>query len=277
MKSGYVKSLLIATFTALGILPALAQARLVDLGARGYALNNSGEAALASGLYSNGTTSGSTSSATPLAINASGPVAGYTAGVLFGYGGGRLTHLLPPWATGATGSDGGQAPGINSIGTIVGWIDPLMTEGSGASGEGFSDRNGIRTQFYECPWRAGEQYGNRPVAISDEGQIAGTFCCSLSVDGCTTHLINKSVNEFTTVPLPAAVWVVGAGLLGFIAISRPRRLSAKVRNVSESSEAPHANAEDRPQVETLRIVVDQRLLQPARRVVLRWHGSKRAY
>jgi hypothetical protein len=36
-------------------LPVLAQAQVIDLGATtGYALNNSGEAAIASGIYANG-------------------------------------------------------------------------------------------------------------------------------------------------------------------------------------------------------------------------------
>jgi hypothetical protein len=40
MKSGYVKSVAIAAFAALGILPVIAQAQLIDLGATtGYALN----------------------------------------------------------------------------------------------------------------------------------------------------------------------------------------------------------------------------------------------
>jgi hypothetical protein len=82
MKSGYVKSVAIAAWVAWGVVPVAAQAQLVDLGATtGYALNNSGEAALASGIYSNGTVTplpalpalpGSTTPATPLAINASG-------------------------------------------------------------------------------------------------------------------------------------------------------------------------------------------------------------
>jgi hypothetical protein len=38
-----VKSLAIAAFAALGVLPVIAQAQLVDLGvATGYAINNSG-------------------------------------------------------------------------------------------------------------------------------------------------------------------------------------------------------------------------------------------
>ena len=50
MTSQYVKSLAIAAFAALGILPVLAQAQLIDLGvATGYAINNSGQAALSTG------------------------------------------------------------------------------------------------------------------------------------------------------------------------------------------------------------------------------------
>jgi hypothetical protein len=83
MKSGYVQSLAIAAFMALWLLPAAAQTQLVDLGvATGYAINNAGQVALSTGIYSNGAVTplpalpGSTTPATPLAINASGQVAG---------------------------------------------------------------------------------------------------------------------------------------------------------------------------------------------------------
>ena len=52
MKSRYVKSLAIAAFAALGILPVTAQAQLIDLGvATGYAINNAGQVALDGYLY----------------------------------------------------------------------------------------------------------------------------------------------------------------------------------------------------------------------------------
>jgi hypothetical protein len=108
-KSRYGKSFAVPAFAALSISPMLAQAQLVDLGATtGYALNNSGVVALASGLYSNGTVTalpalpGWTTPATPLALNASGqaagsavPATGYPAGVAIEFSGGTLTNLTP--------------------------------------------------------------------------------------------------------------------------------------------------------------------------------------
>jgi hypothetical protein len=49
------------------------------------------------------------------------------------------------------------------------------------------------------------------------------------------------VSDFTTVPIPAAVWLLGAGLLGLIAVARPRGLVAK--NLPQAS---HATVEKRP-------------------------------
>jgi hypothetical protein len=61
------------------------------------------------------------------------------------------------------------------------------------------------------------------------------------------------VSEFTTVPLPVAGWLLGAGLLGLIAIGRPRRLGPKNLNASRgSSQASHASAEKKLQGEALK-------------------------
>jgi hypothetical protein len=59
-----------------------------------------------------------------------------------------------------------------------------------------------------------------------------------------------SVSEFTRVPLPVAGWLLGAGLLGLIAIGRPRRLGPK--DLNASSQASHASAEKKPQGEALK-------------------------
>jgi hypothetical protein len=82
MKSRYVKSLAIAAYAALGILPAAARAQLIDLGvATGYAINNAGQVVLSTGIYTNGTTTpfpalqGQTSPAVGGAINNAGQVA----------------------------------------------------------------------------------------------------------------------------------------------------------------------------------------------------------
>jgi hypothetical protein len=62
-----------------------------------------------------------------------------------------------------------------------------------------------------------------------------------------------SVSEFTTVPLPVAGWLLGAGLLGLIAIGRPRRSGpVDLRASFRSSQASHASAEKKPQAEPLK-------------------------
>jgi hypothetical protein len=81
MKSHCVRFLAAATLATFGMLPAAAQTNLVDLGAAtGYAINNAGQVALSTGIYSGGTVTplpalpGSTAPAVPYAINASGPI-----------------------------------------------------------------------------------------------------------------------------------------------------------------------------------------------------------
>jgi hypothetical protein len=62
-----------------------------------------------------------------------------------------------------------------------------------------------------------------------------------------------SVSEFTAVPLPVAGWLLGAGILGLIAIGRPRRSGpVDLRASFRSSQASHASAEKKPQVEPLK-------------------------
>jgi hypothetical protein len=52
------------------------------------------------------------------------------------------------------------------------------------------------------------------------------------------NFFTATVSEFTTVPLPAAGWLLGAGLLGLIAIGRPRRLFHEDRKDSLEEAAP---------------------------------------
>jgi hypothetical protein len=70
------------------------------------------------------------------------------------------------------------------------------------------------------------------------------------------------VGESTTVPIPAAVWLLGTGLLGFIAVARPRRLIAK-----NPPQAFHATAQRRPHGE----VVKSR--ERARTSEYRWYAA----
>jgi len=131
MNLRYVKSLAIAALVALGILPAAVQAQLVDLGvATGYAINNAGQVALSTGIYTSGTVTalpalpGSTSPAVPLAINDTGQAVGYavdSTGIEHAvrFSNGALTDLN---ATIAFNNIKAEATGINASGTVVGWL-----------------------------------------------------------------------------------------------------------------------------------------------------------
>src|ERR1700735_4547330 len=83
MKLRHKKYAVIAC-SAIGVFPLLARAQLVDLGeVTAHAINNNGQVALDQGVYSNGVITplpalpGGSTPAVPLAINASGSVAGY--------------------------------------------------------------------------------------------------------------------------------------------------------------------------------------------------------
>jgi probable HAF family extracellular repeat protein len=199
MKSRYVKSFAVAGFAALGVLPVLVQAQLVDLGsATGYAINNAGQVALSTGIYSNGAVTplpalpGYTTPVTPFAINASGQVA---ASGPSEYSGGTLTKLLPSSYSGPQGADGGPATGINSSSTIVGWVDLFATEGPGADTIGFIYSNGVLTQLPVPSWCGGGQYSNMPAAINDSGQLTGTFGCTVvgPYEGTQPYIYNQGV------------------------------------------------------------------------------------
>jgi hypothetical protein len=55
------------------------------------------------------------------------------------------------------------------------------------------------------------------------------------------------VSDFATAPIPAAVWLLGAGLLGLIVVARPQRLVAT--NLPQVS---HATVESRPHGEVVK-------------------------
>jgi probable HAF family extracellular repeat protein len=220
MKSRYVRFLAAVTLATFGILPAAAQTQLVDLGlATGYAINNAGQVALSTGIYSNGTVtplpvlSGTTTPATPYAINASGQVAG--AGLFeSGYGGcgvpieyteGTLINLLG-WNLVCDGADpaGGPATSINSSGTIVGWYESLAD--SHGETTTFSYSNGALTVidvpcgmsptgvFTTALCAPGDNvYDNIPYAINDSGEVVGTITLLNSSFGPCAYLVNNGV------------------------------------------------------------------------------------
>jgi hypothetical protein len=186
MRSHYVRSFAIAALPILGILPAAAQAPLVDLGvATGYAINNAGQVVLSTGIYSNGTVTplpalpGQTTPAVGAAINASGQIAGsaltlqpYSAAELDSmvpveFSSGTLTILQSPIVYGGGTPSEAYATGINSSAEIVGYsVSPDLGIGNIIQG------------YYHEPFL----YANGklvtglpilPTAINDSDQMTG--------------------------------------------------------------------------------------------------------
>lgn len=139
--------------------PAEAQANLIDLGATtGHAINNKGQVALDAGIYSNGTTTplpafpGQLSAGPPLAISSSGEVAGSATIPGWGLGGPVATAYIGGTAinlfssfTGREQDQTGTGTGVNSSGTVVGWIYTFNVSGPGAPIVGFNYNNGVLT------------------------------------------------------------------------------------------------------------------------------------
>jgi hypothetical protein len=203
MQSGYVKSLAIAVGVAVGILPLLAHAQLVDLGvATGYAINNAGQVALSTGIYSNGTVTalpalpGQTAPAVAVAINATGQAAGSAASsvmahfgggmvpgvVPIAYSNGTLTNIalsFPEYTDGALWVEPGVATGINASGQVIGYYSAFIANSAGIDPDstlGFIYANGAVTVI------SIGQYDpnfiipvNNPLGINDAGRVTGTF------------------------------------------------------------------------------------------------------
>jgi probable HAF family extracellular repeat protein len=169
---------------------ARAQAsNLIDLGVTtGYALNDSGQVALASGIYSNGVVTalpalpGSTTPATPLAINASGQVAGvapnstgstdavaYINGVLT-----DISALTAEYLHGSALLPPGAGTGINSSDEVVGWYQNIAASIGFLSTNAFTFKNEVETDLPAfacnpgCNLEATWAYG-----LNDSGQIIG--------------------------------------------------------------------------------------------------------
>jgi probable HAF family extracellular repeat protein len=218
MKSLYVKSVATAAFAALGILPVAAQAQLVDLGvATGYAINNAGQVALSTGIYSNGTVTplpalpGSTTPATPLAINAFGQVAGSAlvstelgaCGVPIEYIGGTLTNLLGPSDCDGADPAVGPATSVNSPGTVLGWYTAMFL-GHGETTT-FTYSDGVLTIMdIPCGISAtgvfsttlcvpGDSASNFPYAINDSGEVVGSIFYVGGNFGTCAYLANNGV------------------------------------------------------------------------------------
>ena len=185
----------ICVVVVLGLKPtsADAQPNLVDLGATtGHAINNNGQVALDAGVYSKGTITplpalpGQLSAGPPLAISSSGDVAGSATIPGWGFGGAVATAYIGGTAinlfssfTGREQEQTGTGSGINSSGTVVGWIYTFNVSGPGAPIVGFNYRNGVLTQMsVPCgPNSNGNCAGiayNYIYGINDNNQIIGS-------------------------------------------------------------------------------------------------------
>jgi probable HAF family extracellular repeat protein len=199
MSASYVKSLVIATWAALGTLPVSAQSQLVDLGvATGYAINNSGQVALSTGIYSNGTVTGlsalpgTTTPATAQAINASGQVAGYALSPdvvgndPIAYFNGSLIDIGALLPVGNNSADGGTATGINSSGVVIGWYQANIID---QIYDSFTYSNGAATNLATFPCdlfgcNEGANYGPQALGINDSGLIVGIAFGDYSSSPC---------------------------------------------------------------------------------------------
>jgi hypothetical protein len=94
------------------------------------------------------------------------------------------------------------------------------------------------------------KYQNTDESLYLYSSALGSLDNALASGKNLPSFFTASVSEFTTVPLPVAGWLLGAGLLGLIAIGRARRLGPQDLNArSESSQASRSRAE-KPRRET---------------------------
>jgi probable HAF family extracellular repeat protein len=193
--------LVASTFVAaLGLGPASAHAQanyLVDLGvATGYGINNSGQAALDAGVYSNGVITplpalpGGSTPAFALAINASGQIAGsaippaYNGPYPIAYSNGNLINILSAVLTGTSAQDSGQATGVNTSGEVVGWYLSNLIDGTTAA---FTYANGTVTDLpaFPCAVFSGScgaiPFGPRAFGINDSGQVVGSVSWNIAL------------------------------------------------------------------------------------------------
>jgi hypothetical protein len=97
------------------------------------------------------------------------------------------------------------------------------------------------------------KYQNTDESLYLYSRALGSLDSALASGKNLPSFFSASVSEFTTVPLPAAGWLLGTGLLGLIAIGRARRLGPEGLNASwASSQASLASAGKKPQVEVLK-------------------------
>jgi probable HAF family extracellular repeat protein len=211
---GVIAAICCTAGLAFGSAAANAQNLLTDLGvATGYAINDSGQVALSSGIYSNGTVTplpalpNQISAGPPLAINANGDAAGSattTSGGPFATAypaGGGAINLFAAFS-GRELLQSGTATGINSGGTAVGWIDTFNFSGPGAPIVGFTYSGGtLTTLSVPCsPTSSSNCSGiawNYVYGINDSNQLVGSVNYMPSAFGATNDAYLYSGGTWT--------------------------------------------------------------------------------
>jgi len=205
---------------------ANAQNLLTDLGvATGYAINNTGQVALSSGIYSKGTVAplpalpNQISAGPPLAINANGDAAGSattTSGGPFATAypaGGGAINLFAAFS-GRELLQSGTATGINSGGTAVGWINTFNFSGPGAPIVGFTYSGGtLTTLSVPCsPTSSNDCSGvawNYVYGINDSNQLVGSVNYLPGGFGATNDAYLNSSGTWTDLG-PGASYAINA-------------------------------------------------------------------
>jgi len=164
---------------------------------------------------------------TPIAQGTTGLVIGTTTSAGASHGGaitaGDTNAITAPWIFfGNTGSDfltvaaTGGTTGINLSGWTWNWGGfPAVNMGSGAWGTGFS--NGVANFTWSGVYGAAytlDYHATVPVGDPPPNYFGGV--------GYSLHLVG-TVQAAAPVPVPAAVWLFGSGLLGLLGIARRRK------------------------------------------------------
>jgi hypothetical protein len=177
---GFLTSIYRFAGLALGLVTANAQNLLTDLGpGTAYGINNGGQVALSSGVYSGGSVIAYPATFTGFAINSTGGVAGVITDYLGGtyaasYVNGTVTNigLLLPDQEGA-GMEFGEALGINDGDQVVGGAleQPLLVNFA------FIYSNGTATVLPQFPPFTGLGPGSdaKAFGINNGGQVVGTM------------------------------------------------------------------------------------------------------
>lgn len=162
---------------------------------------------------------------TPLAQGTTGLVIGTTTSAGASHGGcpvaGDSNAITAPWCFfGATGSDfltvaaTGGTSGVNLSGWTVTWNGiPAINMGGGAWGTGFTNGvgnlvwNGVYGSTYTLDYHA-------TVPTGDPSGFGGVQY-ALHLEGTVS-----AASQPPAVPVPAAAWLLGSGLVGLVGVAR---------------------------------------------------------